>query len=219
MPSTAVLEKKAQQVADIAGKINSAVAGVLVDYKGITVADDTALRANLRNNGVSYSVIKNTILKRAITGTALEGLADVLEGTTAIAVSDTDYVASAKILSEYAEKHDNFKVKGGFLDGEVISLDKINELAKLPSREVLLATVAAAFQAPVASFARAVKAVADKGGEAAPAAEAEAPAEEAAAPTEVEAPAAEAEAPAEEAAAPAEEAAAPAEETEAPAAE
>ncbi len=200
MPSTAVLEKKAQQVADISGKISSAVAGVLVDYKGITVADDTALRANLRNSGVTYAVVKNTILKRAIAGTALEGLSDVLEGTTAIAVSDSDYVASAKILSEYAEKHDNFKVKGGFLDGEVISLDKINELAKLPSREVLLATVAAAFQAPVASFARAIKAVADKGGEAAPAAEA--PAEEAAAPAEAEAPAAEA--PAEEAAAPAE---------------
>ena len=185
-----VLEQKQQQVAAISDKIGSAVAGVIVDYKGITVADDTALRADLRKSDVYYAVIKNTMLRRAIAGTDLEGLSDVLSGTTAIAVSDTDYVAAAKILSEYAEKHDNFTVKGGFLDGKIISLDKINELAKLPSREVLLATVAAAFQAPIASFARAVKAVADKDGEA-PAAEEAQPAEEAAPAAEESAPAAE----------------------------
>ena len=184
MPSAIVLEQKKQQVAEISEKLNSAVAGVIVDYKGTTVADDTVLRANLRKAGVDYAVVKNTLLTLAVKGTALEGLTSVLEGTTALAVSKDDCVASAKILSEFAEKHENFSIKGGFLEGEVISLEKIDSLAKLPSKEVLLATVAAAFQAPMASFARAIKAVAEKDGEvaeAAPAAEeaAEAPAEEA----------------------------------------
>ena len=182
MPSAKVLEQKKQQVAELSEKLNSAVAGVLVDYKGTSVADDTVLRATLRNAGVDYAVVKNTLLTLAVKGTALEGLTSVLEGTTALAVSKDDCVASAKILSEFASKHENFSIKGGFLEGEVISLDKIDSLAKLPSREVLLATVAAAFQAPMASFARAVNAIVEKDGDAAPAAEeaaTEAPAEEA----------------------------------------
>ena len=181
MPSAKVLEQKKQQVAELSEKLNGAVAGVLVDYKGITVADDTVLRANLRKAGVDYAVVKNTLLTLAVKGTALEGLTSVLEGTTALAVSKDDAVASAKILSEFADKHENFLIKGGFLEGEVISLDKIDSLAKLPSREVLLATVAAAFQAPMASFARAVNAIVEKDGEPAAesAAEEAAPAEEA----------------------------------------
>ena len=162
MPSAKVLEQKKQQVAELSEKLNNAVAGVLVDYKGITVADDTALRANLGKSGVEYAVVKNTLLTLAVKGTALEGLTSVLEGTTALAVSNEDYVASAKILSEFAEKHENFSVKGGFLDGEVISVEKVDSLAKLPSREVLLATVCNVFNAPIASFARAVQAIVDK---------------------------------------------------------
>lgn len=193
LPSATVLEQKKQQVADLSEKLNNAVAGVIVDYKGTTVADDTVLRADLRKAGVDYAVVKNTLLTLAIKGTPLEGLTSVLEGTTALAVSNEDCVASAKILSEFANKHESFTIKGGFLEGEIISLDKIDSLAKLPSREVLLATVAAAFQAPMASFARAVKAVAEKDDEA-PAQEApaeEASAEEQAAPAEESAPAAE----------------------------
>lgn len=192
MPSAKVLEQKKQQVAELSEKLNNAVAGVIVDYKGINVADDTVLRANLRKAGVDYAVVKNTLLTLAVKGTALEGLTSVLEGTTALAVSKDDAVASAKILSEFAEKHENFSVKGGFLDGEVISLEKIDSLAKLPSKEVLLATVAAAFQAPMASFARAINAIVEKGddAEAAPAEES-APAAEEAAPVAEEAPAAE----------------------------
>lgn len=198
MPSAKVLEQKKEQVAQLSEKLNSAVAGVIVDYKGITVADDTVLRANLRKAGVDYAVVKNTLLTLAIKGTPLEGLTSVLEGTTALAVSSEDSVASAKILSEFAEKHDNFSIKGGFLDGEIISLEKIDSLAKLPSREVLLATVAAAFQAPMASFARAINAIVEKDGEAAPEAAAEeAPAADAA-PAEEAAPAAEEAAPAAE---------------------
>ena len=103
-------------------------------------------------------------------GTELEGLGECLAGTTALATSDDDYVAAARILSKYASKHENFKIKSGFLDNEVISLEKIDSLAKLPSREVLLATVCSVFQAPIAAFARGVQAIVDKNGETAEAA-------------------------------------------------
>ncbi len=179
MPSAQVLEAKKAQVAALKEKFDGAVAGVVVDYKGITVADDTKLRKELREAGVDYVVAKNTLIKLAIAGTALEAMDDVLEGTTAVATSKEDYVAAAKILAKFADKNDNFKIKSGFLDGEIISLEKIDSLAKLPSKEQLLASVCMVFQAPMASFARAIQAIIDKDGEAAPAAE-EAPAEEAA---------------------------------------
>ena len=176
MPSQKVLEQKQQAVAQLAERIQGSVAGIIVDYKGITVEDDTKLRKELRENGVKYTVVKNTLIKRAAEKAGLNGIDDVLNGTSAIATSAEDYVAAARILQKFAEQHDNFKVKTGYLDNEVISLDKIQSLAKLPSREVLLANVLGAFQAPIASFARAIQAVVDKSGEAAPAAE-EAPAE------------------------------------------
>lgn len=192
MPSTVVLEKKQAQVAALAERIKGSIAGVVVDYKGINVEDDTKLRKELREAGVEYTVIKNSILKRAADEAGLSGLDKVLEGTTAIATCADDYVVSARILQKYADGHDNFSVKSGYLDGEVISVEKIASLAKLPSREVLLATVCSVFNAPIAAFARAVQAIVDKGGveacepteapaEEAPAENAEAPAEEAAA--------------------------------------
>jgi large subunit ribosomal protein L10 len=182
MPSTAVLEKKKQMVADLSARIKGSCAGVVVDYKGINVEDDTKLRKELREAGVEYTVVKNSILGRAAQDAGLEGLDSVLEGTTAIATSADDYVASARILQKYADTHNNFSLKSGYLDGEVISLEKLIALAKLPSREVLLATVCSVFNAPIAAFARGVQAIVDKGGveacEKAPAEE-EAPAEEA----------------------------------------
>lgn len=187
MPSQVVLEAKKQQVVEIAESIKGACAGVIVDYKGISVLDDTALRKELREAGVQYKVVKNTLLKLALDGSGIEGLDSVLEGTTAIAVSADDYTASARILAKFADSHKTFAIKGGFLDGEVISLEKIDALAKLPTREVLLTQVACVFQAPMASFARVVKALAEKKAEGA-----EAPAEEAAPAEEIaEAPAAE----------------------------
>ncbi len=176
MPSQKVLEQKQQAVADLAERIQGSVAGIIVDYKGITVEDDTKLRKELRENGVKYTVVKNTLIKRAAEKAGLNGIDDVLNGTSAIATSAEDYVAAARILQKFADNHDNFKVKTGYLDNEVISLEKIQSLAKLPSREVLLANVLGAFQAPIASFARAVQAIVDKSGEA-PAEAAEAPAE------------------------------------------
>ncbi len=172
MPSEKVLELKKQQVAALKERLDSSIAGVVVDYKGITVEDDTKLRKELREAGVEYTVVKNTILGRAIDGTSLADMHSALEGTTAVATSKDDYVAAARILNKYAEKNENFKLKTGYLDDEVISLEKLTELAKLPSREVLLATVLSAFNAPIASFARAVQAIVDKDGEeAAPVAE------------------------------------------------
>lgn len=164
MPNAAVLEQKQKQVAAIAEKIAGAVTGVVVDYKGISVTDDTVLRKELRENGVDYFVVKNTILKRAIEGTSVEDMSSVLEGTTAIAISKEDYTSAARILCKYAEGHENFKIKSGFLDGKVIDIATIDSLAKLPSKEVLLATVLGAFQAPIAAFARAVQAIVDKDG-------------------------------------------------------
>ena len=191
MPSAKVLESKQAIVAALTERLKNACAGVIVDYKGINVADDTALRKELREAGVEYTVVKNTLLRLAIAATELNGLETVLDGTTAIATSADDYVAAARILSKFADTHKEFNIKNGFLDQEVIDTAKIAGLAKLPSREVLLAQVLGAFQAPISAFARAIQAIVDKDGEEAPA---EAPAEEAAAeeaPAEAEAPAAE----------------------------
>ena len=166
MPSVKVLEAKKAEVAAIAERLDKACAGVIVDYRGINVADDTVLRKELREAGVEYTVTKNTMIELAIKGTDLEGLSECLEGTTALATCNDDYVAAARILSKFASTHENFNVKSGFLDNEVISLEKIDSLAKLPSREILLATVCNAFNAPISAFARAVQAIVDKGGEA-----------------------------------------------------
>ena len=174
MPSVQVLEQKKQVVADLVERLNGSCAGVIVDYKGINVEDDTKLRKELREAGVNYTVVKNTLLKRAIAETELNGLDSVLEGTTALATSADDYVAAARILCKFADTHKNFEVKNGFIDKEVIDVAKITGLAKLPSREILLANVLGAFQAPISAFARAIQAIVDKDGEAAPA---EAPAE------------------------------------------
>lgn len=170
MPNAQVLAEKQKIVEELKEKLSNSVTGIIVDYKGTTVADDTALRKELRENGVEYFVVKNTLLSRAIEGTDLEGMKSVLEGTTAIALSKEDYTAAARILCKFADAHENFSIKTGFLDGKVVEVETISALAKLPTKEVLLATVLSAFQAPIAAFARAVQAIVDKNGEA-PAAE------------------------------------------------
>lgn len=201
MPSAKVLEQKQAIVAELTERLKNSVTGVLVNYKGINVADDTALRKELREAGVQYSVVKNTLLSRACEEAELTGLQTTLAGTTALATCDEDYAAAARILANYAKKSKTFEIKGGYLDGEVVDLATIDSLAKLPTREVLLANVLGAFQAPIASFARAIQAIVDEGGveeclakASADADASDAPAEEAApaeAPAEAEAPAAE----------------------------
>ena len=192
MPSKSVLEAKQAIVAELADRLKASCVGVVVSYKGINVEDDTKLRKELRENGVKYTVVKNTLLRRATDEVGLSDMDSVLEGTTALATSDDDYTAAARILANFAKKNDYFEMKSGYMDGAVVDLDTIDHLAKLPTREVLLANVLGAFQAPIASFARAIQAIVDKGGvencepaakeaeDAEPAAEtAEAPAEEA----------------------------------------
>ena len=186
MPSQSVLEQKKAIVAELSERLKSSITGVVVSYEGINTEDDTKLRKELRENDVKYTVVKNTLLSRACEEAGLDDIKPVLEGTTAIATSDSEYAAAARILCNYAKDHDNFKVKSAYLDCAVIDMDTIVALSKLPTREVLLANVLGAFQAPIASFARAVQAIVDKGGVEACAAEA---AEEA--PAEAEAPAAE----------------------------
>lgn len=173
MPNEKILEAKKQEVAALSERMKGACAGVVVDYKGISVADDTVLRTELRQAGVKYTVTKNTMIKLAISGTSLEGLGEVLEGTTAIATSDDDYTAAAKILCKFADTHKKFIIKSGYIDGEIIDEARIKSLAKLPSRETLLSMVANVFSAPIAAFARAVQAIADKNNEETPALPAE----------------------------------------------
>ena len=188
MASAKVLQEKQAFVDQLTEKLNGATTGVIVNYSGITVADDTTLRRQLREAGVEYTVVKNTLLKRAAEAANLNGLDDALHGTTALAICD-DYTAAAKVLSKYAEGSKTFKIKAGFMDGEVIGADKVEELAKLPSKEGLLSMLLSVLNGPIRGLAVGLNAIVEKSGEAVPAAEesAEAPAE---APAE-EAPAAE----------------------------
>ncbi|MEE1281128.1 MAG: 50S ribosomal protein L10 [Acutalibacteraceae bacterium] len=182
MASEKILEQKKALVVELTERLQNSISGIVVKYEGITVEDDTKLRKELREAGVNYTVVKNTMLSRAADNAGLADMKGVLEGTTALATCDDDYVAPARILCKFADTHENFEVKTGYMDNDIIDMDKIQSLAKLPTREVLLANVLGAFQAPIASFARAVQAIVDKGGVEAcePAAEEAAPAEEAA---------------------------------------
>lgn len=162
MPSEKVLEAKKAQVAAIKEYLDNSVAGVLVNYSGISVADDTALRKELREAGVYYAVIKNTLLRRAFADSPLSEMDEVLNGTTAIALSKEDHTAAARILSHYAENHENFSIKAGILDGKAVDVATVDALAKLPTRDALLSTVCCAFNAPIASLARVLQAVVDK---------------------------------------------------------
>ena len=172
MPNQSVLQEKQALVAALSEKLQKSVAGVVVDYKGISVADDTALRRSLREAGVEYAVVKNTMLGRAADVAGLSELKDVLEGTTALATSESDELAAAKVLCEFAEKNENFAVKAGFFEGKVISPETVKELASIPPKETLLAMLAGGLNATIAGLARAINAVAEKQGggeEAAPA--------------------------------------------------
>lgn len=162
MPSEITLQKKQAYVEELAGKLANSVAGVVVDYKGISVADDTKLRRELREAGVVYSVVKNTLLHRAAEKTGLSELDSVLEGSTAIAISETDYTAAAKILHGYAEKNKNFAIKAGYIDGKVINADEVANLAKIPSKEGLIAQMLCGFNAPISSFVRVLNAIVEK---------------------------------------------------------
>ncbi len=153
MPNAKVLEEKKAIVAGLVESMKSAQSGVLVDYKGITVAQDTTLRRDLRAAGVDYHIVKNTLMTRAVRQLGYEGLEPVLNNTTALAVCETDMVAPAKILCEYAKKSgDKFKIKAGFVDGGIISADQVRALAELPSKEQLVARALAGLNSPITGF-------------------------------------------------------------------
>lgn len=187
MPSASVLESKKQIVADFSERVKNSVAGVVVSYQGITVADDTALRKELREAGVEYSVIKNTLAKRAFEENGYEKLFDDLNGMTAFATSANDQVIAAKILKKYADKVETFELKSGYVDGEVLDKAGIEALANIPAKEVLIGKILGSLQSSLYGLAFVLQAIVDKNGEAGTE---EAPAEEPAAEeTKEEAPA------------------------------
>ncbi len=169
MPSAKILSEKQAYVAALKDKIANSAAGVIVDYKGINVADDTKLRRDLREAGVDYAVVKNTMLKLALDGTGLEGIDEVLEGTTAIAIAaGEDVMAPARILCKFADaSKDKFKVKIGYMEGKVMEKAEVEAIAKLPGREGMLSMFAGALTSTLSGLAVAMQAYVDKseGGE------------------------------------------------------
>ena len=152
----AVTEKKKAIVADLKDKLTSAKGAVLVSYRGLTVAQDTALRVELRNAGVNYHVVKNTMTRIAATEAGMEELVAHLEGTTALAVSAEDAVAPAKVISEFMKKNNLedqgiLTIKAGIVEGQVVSADEVKAIASLPSREVLLGKLLGSIQAPLSN--------------------------------------------------------------------
>ncbi len=201
MPNAKVLSEKQAIVATLTDSIKAASSGVLVDYKGITVAEDTALRAELRENGVEYAVVKNTLLRRALGNVDMSALDEVLNGSTSLAVSKDDPVAPMRIINKYAKQMgDRFNIKAGFMDGQILPLTDVLALAELPSKDTLLAQTLGMLLSPITSLAVVIKAIAEQGGQPAPAEEAAPATEEAVAPTEApaEEPASTEEAPATE---------------------
>ena len=159
MPSEKILLQKQEQVKALTEDLRGAVAGVLVDYKGITVLEDTKLRKELREAGVNYRVIKNSIMRRAVKNAGFDALEDVLVETTALALSDTDYTAAAKIMCRYADgSKGKFTVKAGFVEGGVLDAKGVADLSKLPSREELVAMTLRGLNAPISGFANVLSA-------------------------------------------------------------
>ena len=200
----AKVDLKKPIVDEISANIKDAQSVVLVDYRGLTVEQDTQLRRKLREAGITYKVYKNTFMNFAFKGTDCEGLTQYLEGPSAIAISNDDATAPARVLSEFAKTADKLEIKAGIVEGTVYDAKGMASIATIPSRDVLISKLLGSLQSPITNFARVMNQLAEKGGAGAVEAPEKAPVEEAAAETasaEAEAPAAEtAEAPASEAA-------------------
>lgn len=154
MPNAKVLSEKQAIVVELTERIKGASAGILVDYKGITVGEDTALRAEMRKEGVNYSVIKNTLVKKALDELNLSELDSVLEGTTSMATTDGDPIAPFRIVSDYSKKlGDRFNIKAAFMEGKVLSDAEVAEMAALPSKDALYAKVLGTMIAPITGLA------------------------------------------------------------------
>ncbi|WP_294496562.1 50S ribosomal protein L10 [uncultured Gemmiger sp.] len=164
MPSNKILAAKQAYVKELNEKLNSAMAGVVVSYNGISVADDTKLRKELREAGVEYTVVKNTMLRLAVKGTKYEALAECFKGDTAIAISPEDPAAAARILCKFADadKTKRFAVKGGFCDGQVMDAAGVRSLSTMPNREGLLSMLAGSLSGIIGGLAVSLQAVVDK---------------------------------------------------------
>ena len=169
--------QKAKQVIidEIKEKLDGAQSAVVIDYMGITVAQADAMRKKLREANVDYTVYKNTLVKRAIAGTEFEGLAEVLDGPSALAISKDDATAPARVLNEVIKDFKKMEFKAGVVEGTLYDVNALNELAKIPSRDVLISKLLGSLQSPITNLARVLNQIAEQGGaeacEAAPAAE------------------------------------------------
>ena len=173
MPNAKVLSEKQAIVASLTDKVQAAAAGVIVDYKGITVAEDTALRAQCRENNIEYAVVKNTLLRFAFHNVGMTELDDQLNGTTSLAVCMDDPVAPARVIADYAKKlNGKFEIKGGFMDGKFVDMATVNALASIPALPVLQAQVLGTFLAPISSLAFVLDQIREQKEGGAPAAEA-----------------------------------------------
>ena len=169
MPSNKILEQKKQIVADLAEAIKNSPAGVLVNYQGITVENDTKMRKELREAGIKYVVMKNTMTGRACEMNNLDEMKPYLNGMTALAIAGEDPIAPAKILKSYADKIESFNIVAGYLDGKVVDDKTVLALAEIPSKEVLIAKMLGSLTSSLYSFARVLQAKIDKENEGAPA--------------------------------------------------
>lgn len=162
MPSPSVLKEKQQIVAEVKDKLQNSASTIIADYRGLKVSQVTELRKQLREAGVEFRVLKNTLIRRATAETDLTDLDPHLVGPTAVAFSPEDPVSAAKILSDFAKQNEHLKLKVGVVEGKVIDAAEIKELADLPSREGLLSMLLSVLQAPMRNLALAVKAVSEK---------------------------------------------------------
>ncbi|MBR4874222.1 MAG: 50S ribosomal protein L10 [Clostridia bacterium] len=159
MPSEKILQQKQQMVADLSEKLKTAAAGVFVDYCGLTVEQDTKLRNKLREANIEYTVVKNTLTKRAANEVGYTEFDEILNGPTALALSFDDVVAPARVLAEFAKEHDVFEIKAGFMEGRAMDLAEVTALSQIPSKDTLYAMLAGGLNATIAGLARAIDAV------------------------------------------------------------
>ncbi|WP_409296455.1 50S ribosomal protein L10 [Peribacillus sp. SCS-26] len=159
---SSAVEQKKQIVEDIASKFKASKSTIVVDYRGLTVAEVTELRKQLREAGIEFKVFKNSMTRRAAESVELGGLNESLTGPNAIAFSNEDVVAPAKILNDFAKKHEALEIKAGVIEGNLATVEEVKALAELPSREGLLSMLLSVLQAPIRNLALAAKAVADQ---------------------------------------------------------
>ncbi|WP_102349390.1 50S ribosomal protein L10 [Bacillus sp. Marseille-P3661] len=162
MSNATIVEQKKQLVSEIADKFRESKSAVFVDYRGLDVSEVTELRKQLRDAGVDFKVYKNTMMRRAADETNFSALNEQLVGPTAVAFSFEDVVAPAKIINDFAKKHEDLEIKAGIIEGNIATVEEVKALAELPSREGLLSMLLSVLQAPIRNFALVTKAVADQ---------------------------------------------------------